>query len=102
MPVHTQKEIVAVQYNKIAAMIVIFIKTPIYTKMSPHSEGGEPWWISAGALQYLYKYTEYKPYICEHISEYLIEKFKDRGHLRPLAEAPPTGTWDEPVERDQV
>ena len=99
MPMYPQKEIVAGGYNKIAAMIVIFTRTPIYTQMSPHSEGGEPWWISAGALLYLYQYTEYKPYICEHISEYLIDLFKRAGHLRPLAEAPPTGTWDEPIER---
>ena len=98
MPVYTQKEIVAIKFT----MIVIFTKTPIYTKMSPHSEGGEPWWISAAALEYLYKYSDYKPYICEHISEYLINKFKRSGHLRQLAEAPPTGTWDEPIERENV
>ena len=88
MPVYTQKETVAVGYNKIAAMIVVFSRTPVYTKMSPHGEGGEPWWISAGALQHLYENTDYTPYFREPIYEHLINWFNISGHLRTLAVSP--------------
>ena len=82
-------------------MIVVIERGPVFTRMMPHS-GGEPWWISAPALQYLYEYTSYRPYICEHISEYLLDKFIELKHLRPLAEAPPTGTFLEPISRAQI
>ena len=82
-------------------MIVVIQRGPVFTRMIPHNKG-EPWWISAPALQYLYEYTDYNPFIYEHISEYLVNKFIELKHLRPLAEAPPTGTWLEPISRAQI
>ena len=35
-------------------------------------------------------------------SEYLVDNFLGLKHLRPLAEAPPTGTWLEPISRAQI
>ena len=74
-------------------MIVIFERRDGYTLMRPHGDQPDPWWLSAGALEYLRK-AGYEPYIMEHISEYLINMFIESGDLRPLAEAPLTGTWD--------
>ena len=81
-------------------MIVIFEKFPMYILMKPHGDYGEPWWLSGGGLEYLRQYTDYEPYKCHHISEYLINKLKTYGDLRPLAEAPPTGTWESRIARD--
>lgn len=81
-------------------MIVIFVRTGIYTLMKPHGDEPDPWWLSAGGLEYLRKYSEYEPYIREHISEYTIEKLITSGDLRPLEKAPPTGTWISNIPRE--
>ena len=80
-------------------MIVIFVEKIGYTLMRPQSDEPNPWWLSAGGLEYLRKYTDYEPYICEHISKYVIKKLKKFGDLRPLSEAPPTGTWESNIPR---
>ena len=81
-------------------MIVIFVRRPGYILMKPHGDEPDPWWLSAGGLEYLRNFTDYAPYKCEHISEYLINKLKESGDLRPLTEAPPTGTWESHIPRD--
>ena len=82
-------------------MIVIFERRDGYTLMRPHGDQPDPWWLSAGALEYL-REAGYEPYIMEHISEYLVDIFKESGDLRPLAEAPPTGTWVSNIPRELV
>jgi hypothetical protein len=47
--------------------------------MKPHGDYGEPWWLSGGGLEYLRNFTDYEPYKCHHISEYLINKLKASG-----------------------
>jgi hypothetical protein len=83
-------------------MIVIFLRRPGYTLMRPHGDEPDPWWLSAGGLEYLRNFTDYSPYRCEHISEFLIEKLKATGDLRPLAQAPPTGTWVSNIPRESM
>ena len=83
-------------------MIVIFLRRPRYILMRPHGDEPDPWWLSAGGLEYLRNFTDYSPYRCEHISEFLIEKLKATGDLRPLAQAPPTGTWVSNIPRESM
>ena len=81
-------------------MIVTFQETPVYIIMKPHGDEPDPWWLSAGGLEYLRKYTDYEPYKCHHISHYLVDKFIETGDLRPLSEAPPTWTWVSHIHRE--
>ena len=56
-------------------MIVTLQETPVYIIMKPHGDEPDPWWLSAGGLEYLRKYTDYEPYKCHHISHYLVDKY---------------------------
>ena len=80
-------------------MIVIFERRPGYILMRPHGDQPDPWWLSSGALEYLREYTDYSPYKCEHISQYLIDLFTASGDLRPLAKAPKLGTLVSKIPR---
>ena len=81
-------------------MIVTILETPVYILMAPHGDEPNPWWLSAGALEYLRKYTSYEPHICHHISNYLVNRFIQMGDLRPLSKAPKTGTWESHIHRE--
>jgi hypothetical protein len=62
--------------------------------MLPHSLS-EPLWLSAGAYRYLLEHTDYHVNDMQRVSFYLVRRMRETGHLRPLAEAPRTGTFQE-------
>ena len=63
--------------------------------MMPHCCFSEPLWLSPGAYRYLLEHTDYHVNHMQRVSFYLVQRMRETGHLRPLEEAPRTGTFQE-------
>jgi hypothetical protein len=77
-----------------ATMIVELHRDEHSWLMMPHSLS-EPLWLSPGAYRYLLEHTDYHVNHMQRVSFYLVQRMRETGHLRPLEEAPPTGSFQE-------
>lgn len=76
-------------------MIVIVSRDRFSHFLSPHHSDLEAHWLSPGALEYLRRHTDYKPFEMERVSDYIVQRMRELGHLRPMHSAPPLGTFTE-------
>lgn len=73
-------------------MIVSLRRDEFSYLVEPHSQG-EAHWMSPGAYIYLLDHTDYRVHRMHRVSVYLVERMRELGHLRPMKQAPPLGTF---------
>lgn len=62
--------------------------------LTAHGSDLEAWWLSPGAYTYLTQHG-YRVHEMERVSDFLVERMKVTGHLRPMSQAPKLGEFQD-------